>query len=258
MTALRSRRIFIPKLRKGFSMFRFSRHLATAAVLIFSGTAAFGQVTTTGTFTGTFSETWETFNNYTIPPSTSPNYLSNSTSIFGGAAAISNSFMTIYEPGAGAGFALGLNGDAMVADGTKGMGIDNSSVSSTTISFANDVSAFGGYWGSYGLNLGGGSVTLTFFDASSNVIGSDSFLYDHTNPGGSGNGILDWHGWQFAGAGIRSVTYQGLFVVNDGLQANTVSVTPIPEPEIYAMIMAGLGLLGWVGRRKRLQERDAA
>lgn len=31
------------------------------------------------------------------------------------------------------------------------------------------------------------------------------------------------------------------------------SATTVPEPETYAMIGLGLGLLGWVGRRKRLQ-----
>jgi hypothetical protein len=206
------------------------------------------QITATGPFTGTIGETWESFNNYTIPPPTSPNYLSNPTSIFGGAATISNSFMAVYESSAGAGFSLGLNGDAMVADGTKGMGIDDSLGSSTTITFANDVSAFGGFWGNYGLTLGGGSTTLTFFDASGNILGSDSFLYDHTT---TSDGVLDWHGWQFAGAGIRSLTYQGLFVVNDGLQANSVSVAPIPEPEIYAMMLAGLGILGFAARRKK-------
>jgi len=35
-------------------------------------------------------------------------------------------------------------------------------------------------------------------------------------------------------------------------------VTPIPEPEIYAMLGVGLGLLGWVGRRKKLKENAAA
>jgi hypothetical protein len=34
--------------------------------------------------------------------------------------------------------------------------------------------------------------------------------------------------------------------------------TPIPEPEIYAMMGFGLGLLGWVGRRKKLKEAAAA
>lgn len=31
------------------------------------------------------------------------------------------------------------------------------------------------------------------------------------------------------------------------------TVSPIPEPEIYAMMAVGLGLLGWIGRRKKLQ-----
>lgn len=38
--------------------------------------------------------------------------------------------------------------------------------------------------------------------------------------------------------------------------ADTISSAPvaaIPEPEIYAMLGLGLGLLGWVGRRRRLQ-----
>ncbi len=33
---------------------------------------------------------------------------------------------------------------------------------------------------------------------------------------------------------------------------------PIPEPEIYAMLGVGLGLLGWVARRKKLKELAAA
>lgn len=30
-----------------------------------------------------------------------------------------------------------------------------------------------------------------------------------------------------------------------------VNVTPVPEPEIYAMMAVGLGLMGWVGRRRK-------
>jgi hypothetical protein len=227
-------------------MLRFSRRLATAAVLIVSGSSAMAQITATGPFTGTFAETWESFSNYTVLPS--PGFLPNPSSIFGGAATISNSFMAVYELNAGADFTLGLNGNAGVADGVKGMGIDDPSGSLTTIAFASDVSAFGGYWGNAALNQVGGSTTLTFFDASGNVLGADTFLYDHTT---TSDGTLDWHGWQFAGAGIRSLTYQGLFVVNDGLQGNSVTVAAIPEPEIYAMMLAGLGFLSLVARRKK-------
>lgn len=45
---------------------------------------------------------------------------------------------------------------------------------------------------------------------------------------------------------------RGQFFVAEGVTA------AIPEPEIYAMMMVGLGLLGWVGRRKKLKEAAAA
>jgi hypothetical protein len=35
-------------------------------------------------------------------------------------------------------------------------------------------------------------------------------------------------------------------------------VSPIPEPETYAMLLAGLGLLGIAGRRRKLKEAAAA
>jgi len=36
------------------------------------------------------------------------------------------------------------------------------------------------------------------------------------------------------------------------------TIPAIPEPEIYAMMTIGLGLMGWVARRKKLKERAAA
>ena len=46
--------------------------------------------------------------------------------------------------------------------------------------------------------------------------------------------------------------------VTDGFALRTVGFTaellnPVPEPEIYAMLGVGLGLMGWVGRRKKQQ-----
>jgi hypothetical protein len=37
-----------------------------------------------------------------------------------------------------------------------------------------------------------------------------------------------------------------------------MTVAPVPEPEIYAMMGLGLGLMGWAGRRKRLKEAQSA
>jgi len=36
------------------------------------------------------------------------------------------------------------------------------------------------------------------------------------------------------------------------------TAAPVPEPEIYAMMGLGLGLMGWAGRRKRLKEAQSA
>jgi PEP-CTERM motif len=37
---------------------------------------------------------------------------------------------------------------------------------------------------------------------------------------------------------------------------NVEFAAPVPEPEIYAMLGMGLGLLGWVGRRKKLHSGE--
>ena len=42
-----------------------------------------------------------------------------------------------------------------------------------------------------------------------------------------------------------------------GITSHTVT-TPIPEPETYAMLLAGLGLLALAGRRRKLREAAAA
>ena len=36
-----------------------------------------------------------------------------------------------------------------------------------------------------------------------------------------------------------------------GVSLHLVNVNPVPEPETYAMMLAGLGLLGFIARRKR-------
>jgi len=50
------------------------------------------------------------------------------------------------------------------------------------------------------------------------------------------------------------------FASSGGLDQGNPGGIPsaIPEPEIYAMMAVGLGLLGWVGRRKKLKEAAAA
>lgn len=46
---------------------------------------------------------------------------------------------------------------------------------------------------------------------------------------------------------MRSIGFKGNFVVLDDL----TFTTPVPEPETYALMLAGLGLVGWMARRRR-------
>jgi hypothetical protein len=46
-------------------------------------------------------------------------------------------------------------------------------------------------------------------------------------------------------------------VLIDNVRVVGTAVSPIPEPEIYAMMLAGLGLMGFVARRKKRQSSAA-
>ena len=76
----------------------------------------------------------------------------------------------------------------------------------------------------------------------------------------SGQYWTDWstHSMSFI-ADNSSVTFQFKNInpstngYDLGLDNVVVEVAAIPEPEIYAMLGVGLGLMGWVGRRRKLQ-----
>jgi hypothetical protein len=52
----------------------------------------------------------------------------------------------------------------------------------------------------------------------------------------------------FGGSPIFGLKVQGITI---GPEGSATYTPPIPEPEIYAMLAAGLGLMGFVARRKR-------
>ncbi|WP_374564213.1 PEP-CTERM sorting domain-containing protein [Nitrosomonas sp.] len=53
-----------------------------------------------------------------------------------------------------------------------------------------------------------------------------------------------------AASGIYSFSFENLGGDNVGLLLDNVSVAAVPEPETYAMLLAGLGMLGFMLRRK--------
>ena len=122
-----------------------------------------------------------------------------------------------------------------------------------SISFATGVTGVGAqiqsnYWGPY-------DAKLEAFGAGSNSLGS--FTLAGVASGAGDDGAI-FIGLLSSTADIFGVTFS---LVN--APSNTVTqfaignvalvTTPIPEPEIYAMMSIGLGLLGWVGRRRKQQ-----
>jgi hypothetical protein len=90
---------------------------------------------------------------------------------------------------------------------------------------------------------------------------ADSVILSNTAVGGVYSWVFDLtmdNSTLFTGLNEASV--KGRFVdtsgnkVGDLVSENVTLTSPVPEPEIYAMLSIGLGLMGWVGRRRKLRE----
>lgn len=97
----------------------------------------------------------------------------------------------------------------------------------------------------------GGPILMMAYNAAGTIVEShffnvstDEFSYNE----GAFFGIVR------ASADIRSIAFGGVGLVADNLSF----AAPVPEPETYAMLLAGLGLLGVVARRKRAAQEAVA
>jgi len=122
----------------------------------------------------------------------------------------------------------------------------------------------------------GGTVTITFSQTVVDpYIGLVSWngntvdfgvpiVIDSFGPGfwGSGTPVLNATGTGFFGSGevhgvIRlpgsfdSITFSHTSEGWHGFTVGVAGIAPVPEPETYAMLLAGLGLLGFAARRKK-------
>lgn len=220
--------------------------LIAGSVMALGMASAQAALSTTGPFVGDLSEGWEGFNTYAIPAAVT--YLANPTDIMGGAASIANGLMAVYDE-TSATFGLAGNGVAKVAAGAKGMGLD-AGPDAAVITFDNDQTMFGAYWGAASSDAPA-TVRVLFFDANGNQVGADSFDYDHR---ANGDGVLDWHGWS-SDVAFRSVVYAGDFVVNDELQASGPNNNNNPVPEPGSLALAGVALLSLAAALKRNRAR---
>lgn len=199
--------------------------------LVMAALPAQAQLTAIGSFTGTFQEDFESFQNYATDPNF---YLASGTSTFGGAAVVSGAANAVYEPGV-AGFGLGGYGDATVHGGVKGLGVDNSDVTSATFTFTNTISQFGGWFAHS--DPGSNLVRMRLYDTGGNLIQGEQTLF-------VGSSAMAWFGFSSTVA-IKSVQISGDFPVMDDLQADPSA--PVPEP--FTMGLAGLALAAAARRR---------
>ena len=91
---------------------------------------------------------------------------------------------------------------------------------------------------------------------------TNTLLYNYLGPtniagiANNGNGYGDWTLGTISLAGLNStdgILFHAIWTgASDGAESFFIVGTPaIPEPETYAMMLAGLGLLGFVARRRR-------
>ncbi len=112
-----------------------------------------------------------------------------------------------------------------------------------TFTFANLASGVGAFLNHYAATPGSGSVTLSAFGSTGQLL--ETYLFS------IGTSVDGYDQGQFYGINrsqfdIRSFTFSGVGAVADNL-----TVAMVPEPEGYALMLAGLGLMGWMTRRRQ-------
>ena len=100
-----------------------------------------------------------------------------------------------------------------------------------------------------GAGYNGDPATISVYDSSHTLIESSILNF-------STSGIGEFHGFQEATASIAFFSLRGAYI---GLRDLTITnVSAVPEPETYAMMLAGLSLLGFAARRRKAKGAAAA
>jgi hypothetical protein len=224
--------------------------------VLFSGSDIRAALTRIQRFTGGLQESFEGFSNFnsTVDDLGHRYFLSGTTPLFEGQATITHPLVGIFEP-TSADYSLGTSGKSQITDGRKGLGLGSTGpqvlpefVEPASITFVTPLSSFGGYWGAGTDYLFDPQVIeFQFFNTLGVSIGSDevpysrSFLIDEGKMIYSGDGELQWMGWQFD-VPVQRIVFRGGFVVADFLQADV-----IPEPATIVLLIGLIPLA--TGRR---------
>jgi hypothetical protein len=92
-------------------------------------------------------------------------------------------------------------------------------------------------------------INTQLYNASKVAIGNEA-SFSHTVPGSPWVLIGSSMGLTNLAAGSYTLMVNGTSSGAGGYQTS-INVTPVPEPGTYAMMLAGLGLMGFIARRRK-------
>jgi hypothetical protein len=178
------------------------------------------------------------------------------TESFEGYAAGTSTPLAISFPGAGTATLSGTGQVVSTSPGTtNGFGryaTDGNQFWEATSSFSITFSAPVAAFGFMGVDIGdfNGQVTVTTAGGLNQVFNVGNTI------GGAGGGVLFWgvidNATTFTSVSFGNTNSGTDFFGFDQMTIGSLQqVTPVPEPETYAMLLAGLGLLGFVARRRK-------
>lgn len=109
------------------------------------------------------------------------------------------------------------------------------------------------------IRAGDGSGDADAFGFSAYEFGTGTLLGSWYSPVFGGSNEPEWYTLNILASNIGSIVFDpcnsgvcpGILGVIGGVVITDIITSPVPEPEAYAMLLAGLGLLGFMARRRK-------